>query len=108
MDNPEEFQDSTSNLTNTETELNSTQQGFIKAITKLVRSIERANHYIQLLNTALEKKTPPRGLIPKNQSKDSRCTRKIHYQMGRNPTTDRHTAYRNPKRLLDRQIKETE
>ena len=28
MDNqPEEFQDSTSNLTNTETELNSTQQG---------------------------------------------------------------------------------
>ena len=65
MDNPEEFQDSTSNLTNTETELNSTQQGFIKAITKLVRSIERANHHIQLLNTALEKKTPPRGLIPK-------------------------------------------
>ena len=31
-----EFQDSTSNLTNTETELNSTQQGHIKAITKLV------------------------------------------------------------------------
>ena len=69
MDNPEEFQDSTSNLTNTETELNSTQQGYIKAITKLVRSIKRANHHIQLLNTALEKKTPPRGLIPKVRSK---------------------------------------
>ena len=65
MDNPEEFQDSTSNLTNTETELNSQQQGYIKAITKLVRSTERANHHIQLLNSALEKKTPPRGLIQK-------------------------------------------
>ena len=64
MDNPEEFQDSTSNL-NTETELNSTRQGYIKAITKLVRSIKRANHHIQLLNTAIDKKTPPRGLIPK-------------------------------------------
>ena len=66
MDNPEEFQDSTSNLTNNETELNSTQQGYIKAITKLVRSIERANHHIQLLNSALEKKTPPRGLYQKS------------------------------------------
>ena len=54
-----EFQDSTYNLSNTETELNSTQQGYIKAITKLVRSIERANHHIQLL-----KKTT-RGPIPK-------------------------------------------
>ena len=37
MDNQnlEEFQDSTSNVTNKETELNSTQQGYIKAITKL-------------------------------------------------------------------------
>ena len=61
----EEFQDSTSSLTNTETELNSIQQGYIKAITKLVRSIERANHHTQLLTTAIEKKTPPRGLIPK-------------------------------------------
>ena len=65
MDNPEEFQDSTSNLSNTETELNSTQQGYIKAIIKLVRSIERANHHIELLNTAVDKKTPPRGLIHK-------------------------------------------
>ena len=40
-------------------------RGYIKAITKLVRSIERANHHIQLLNTAIDKKTPPRGLIPK-------------------------------------------
>ena len=61
----EEFQDSTSSLTNTETELNSTQQGYIKAITRLFRSIERANHHIQLLKTAVDKKTPPRGLIPK-------------------------------------------
>ena len=64
MDN-KEFQDSTSSLTNTETDLNSTQQGYIKAITKLVRSIERANHHIQLLKTAVDKKIPPRGLIPK-------------------------------------------
>ena len=68
MDNLE-FQDSTSSLTNTETELNSTQQGYIKAITKLVRSIERANHHIQLLKTAIDKKTPPRGLIPKISQK---------------------------------------
>ena len=53
-----------SNLTNTETELNSTQQGYIKAITKLVRPIERANHHIQLLTTAIDKKKPPRGLTP--------------------------------------------
>ena len=64
MDN-EEFQDSTSNLTNTDTELNNTQQGYIKAITKLVRSIERANHHIQLLKIDIDKKAPPRGLIPK-------------------------------------------
>ena len=61
----EEFQDSTTNISNTETELNNTQQGYIKAITKLVRSIERANHYIQLLTTAIDKKKLPRGLIPK-------------------------------------------
>ena len=66
MDNQtEEFQDSTSNLTNTEAELNSIQQGYIKAITKLVRSIERANCHIQLLTTAIDKKKPPRGLNPK-------------------------------------------
>ena len=66
MDNQmDEFQDSTSSLSNTETELNSTQQGYIKAITKLVRSIERANHHIQILTTAIDKKKPPRGLIPK-------------------------------------------
>ena len=65
MDNSEEFQDSTSNLTNAEIKLNSTQKGYIKAITKLVRSIERANHHIQLLNTAIDKKTTPKGLIPK-------------------------------------------
>ena len=66
MDNQtDEFQHSTSNLSNTETELNSTQQVYIKAITKLVRSPERANHHIQLLTTAIDKKKPPRGLIPK-------------------------------------------
>ena len=65
MDNPEKCQDSMSNLSYTETELNSTQQGYSKAITKLARSIERANHHIQLLNTANDMKTPPRGLIPK-------------------------------------------
>ena len=69
MDNqPEEFQDST-NLTNTDTCLNSTQQGYIKAITKLVRSIERANYHIQLLTITIDKKKPPRGLIPKTSPK---------------------------------------
>ena len=37
----------------------------IKAITKLVRSIERANHHIQLPTTAIDKKKPQRGLVPK-------------------------------------------
>ena len=70
MDNQiEEFQDSTLNLSNTKTELNSTQQGYIKAITKLVRSIERAYHHIQLLTTAIDKRKPPRGLIPKMSPK---------------------------------------
>ena len=64
MDN-KEFQDSTSSLHNTETELNSTQQGYIKAITKLVRSIERANHHTQLLTTAIDKKTPPEASFQK-------------------------------------------
>ena len=50
MDNqPEKFQDSTYNLTNAETKLNSTQQDYIKAITKLVS----------------DKKKPSRGPIPK-------------------------------------------
>ena len=50
MDNQnlEEFQDSTSNVTNTEAVSNSTQQGHITAITKLVRSIERADHQVHL------------------------------------------------------------
>ena len=61
MDNPDEFEDSASNLSNTETEVDSTQQGYIKAITELVRSIERANHHIQLLNTAIDKTTPKRS-----------------------------------------------
>ena len=45
--------------------MNSTQQGYIKAITKLVRSIERANHHIQIVTTAIDKKKPPRGRMPK-------------------------------------------
>ena len=66
MDSPDKFQDSTSNISNTETELNSMQQGYIKAITKLERSIERANHHIQLLNTAIDKKTPQEDLFQKS------------------------------------------
>ena len=56
------FKDTSTRLTNNETDLNSTQ-GYIKAINKLVRSIERANHHTELLTSATEKKT--RGLIPK-------------------------------------------
>ena len=46
-------------------QIDSSLQGHLKALTKLTRGIERANHHSQLLQTAIETKRPPRGLIPK-------------------------------------------
>ena len=46
-------------------QLDSTLQGHLKALTKLTRGIERANYHSQLLQTAIDTKRPPRGLIPK-------------------------------------------
>ena len=46
-------------------QLDSSLQGHLKALTKLTRGIERANHHSQLLQIAIDTKRPPRGLIPK-------------------------------------------
>ena len=46
-------------------QLDSTLQGHLKALMKLTRGIERANHHSQLLQIAIDTKRPPRGLIPK-------------------------------------------
>ena len=46
-------------------QLDSTLHSHLKALTKLTRGIERANHHSQLLQIAIDTKRPPRGLIPK-------------------------------------------
>ena len=46
-------------------QLDSTLQGHLKALTKLTRGIERANHHSQLLQIAIDTKRLPRGLIAK-------------------------------------------
>ena len=46
-------------------QLDSTLQDYLKAITKLTRGIERANHHSQLLQTAIDNKRPPRWVIHK-------------------------------------------
>ena len=56
---------SNTNLTRVRVQIDSSLQGHLKALTKLTRGIERANHHSQLLQTAIETKRPPRGLIPK-------------------------------------------
>ena len=50
-------------------QLDSLLQGHLKALTKLTRGIERANHHSQLLQIAIDTKRPPRGLIPKVRPK---------------------------------------
>ena len=54
----EDVEDTSFSLAHTETDLSNTQ-GFIKAITKLVRSIGRTNHLTELLTTSLGKKKQP-------------------------------------------------
>ena len=63
-------QEAITNLTNIDTELNSTVQGHVKATTELVRSSERENYHIELLITLLDKKRP-QGTYTKNQSQDT-------------------------------------
>ena len=46
-------------------QIDSSLQGHLKALTKLTRGTERANHHSQLLQTAIDTKRPSRGLIPK-------------------------------------------
>ena len=46
-------------------ELESSLQGYLKALSELTRGIERANHHTDLLQAAIDSKRPPRGLIPK-------------------------------------------
>ena len=57
----------TSNLhiTRTRVELDSSLQGHLKALSKLTRGIERANHHTELLQSSIDSRRPPRGLIPK-------------------------------------------
>ena len=46
-------------------ELDSSLQGHLKALSKLTRGIERANHHTELLPSSIDSRRPPRGLIPK-------------------------------------------
>ena len=44
-------------------ELEGSLKGHLKALCKLTRGIERANHHTDLLQAAIDSKRPPRGLI---------------------------------------------
>ena len=46
-------------------EPDSSLQGHLKALSKLTRGIERANHHTDLLQAPIDPSKPPRGLIPK-------------------------------------------
>ena len=50
---------SNTHLTKVRVQIDSSLQGHLKALTKLTRGIERANHHSQLLQTAIETKRPP-------------------------------------------------
>ena len=52
-------------LSRTRVELDSSLQGHLKALSKLTRGIERANHHTELLQSSIDSRRPPRGLIPK-------------------------------------------
>ena len=58
---------STSNLhltSRVRVQLGSSLPGHLMALSKLTRGIERANHHTELLQSAIDTKRPPRGLIP--------------------------------------------
>ena len=52
-------------LTRVRVELDSSLQGHLKALSKLTRGIERANYHTELLQSSIDSRRPPRGLIPK-------------------------------------------
>ena len=61
----------TSNLhhTRVRVELDSSLQGHLKSLCKLTRGIERANYHTELLQSSIDSRRPPRGLIPKVTSR---------------------------------------
>ena len=60
----ENFQDTSTRLINNETDLNSAQQGYIKAINKIVRSTESLST-LKATKQCNWERVPPRALIPK-------------------------------------------
>ena len=56
--NTEEIKDRSTTLITNKEDLTNDLQGYIKASTKLIRSI--VSHHLQLLTTAIEKQKPPR------------------------------------------------
>ncbi len=54
-----------SNDQNATTNLPSNLQGFLNALQRITRSLEKANHHRDLLTTAVDNNRPVRGLIPK-------------------------------------------
>ena len=62
-----EIATNTSNLhlTRVRVELDSSLQGHLKALSKLTRGIERANYHTELLQSSIDSRRSPRGLIPK-------------------------------------------
>ena len=56
-------------LTRVRVELGSSLQGHLKALSKLTRGIERANYHTELLQSSIDSRRPPRGLIPKVTSR---------------------------------------
>ena len=62
-----EIATNTSNLhiTRVRIELDSSLQGHLKALSKLTRGIEQANYHTELLQSSIDSRRPPRGLIPK-------------------------------------------
>ena len=87
-------------------ELESSLQGHLKALSKLTRGIERANHHTDLLQSAVDNKRLPRGLMPKVTPKipDTPRTFTIEREDSPKGWID---PYREPQRLLERQSKKT-
>ena len=52
-------------LTRVRVELDSSLQGHLKALSKLTGGTERANYHTELIQSSIDSRRPPRGLIPK-------------------------------------------
>ena len=66
--NKQEIATNTSNLhltSRVRVELDNSLQGHLRALSKITRGIERANHHTDLLQGSIDSSRPPRGLIPK-------------------------------------------